>query len=326
MTLSVYFPAHRFKDVDLLRARLDRRVRLIHSLELPIPADYKVLVAGRPSREQLTASPNLQTLVIPFSGLPDTTRTLLVEFPDLTVHNIHYNDASTAETAMGLLLAAAKFIVPIDRTFRKHDWTPRYQRSPSAHLDGKTVLILGYGAVGRRVARACRGFGMRVIAVRRNLTSHGLVDIPVQVYGPSALRQLLPQANVLMLSLPLTPKTMGLLGANELALLPPRALLVNVGRAEVVDEAALFEFLRDGRLHGAGLDVWYNYPTDEASRTHTPPSKFPFHELDNVVLSPHRAAHTRESEDQRLIHLAALLNSAARGEPLPNRVDPTVGY
>jgi phosphoglycerate dehydrogenase-like enzyme len=326
MMLSVFFPAHRFKNVDLLLARLDRRIRLIHRLEIPVPADYEILVAGRPSSEQLTASPNLHTLVIPFSGLPDTTRTLLADFPHLSVHNIHYNDASTAETAMGLLLAAAKLIVPIDRTFRKHDWTPRYGRSSSAHLDKKTVLILGYGAVGQRIARACRGFGMEVIAIRRNPTSIGPGDIPVHVYGPSALGRLLPQANVLMLSLPLTPDTAGLIGAKELELLPPQALLVNVGRAEVVNEAALYEALRDKKLHGAGLDVWYNYPTDEASRNYTPPSKYPFHELDNVVLSPHRAAHTSESEVQRMIYLAALLNAAARGGPMPNRVDPKAGY
>jgi phosphoglycerate dehydrogenase-like enzyme len=72
--------------------------------------------------------------------------------------------------------------------------------------------------------------------------------------------------------------------------------------------------------------VWYNYPTDEASRNYTPPSKYPFHELDNVVLSPHRAAHTSESEVQRMIYLAALLNAAARGGPMPNRVDPKAGY
>jgi phosphoglycerate dehydrogenase-like enzyme len=95
-----------------------------------------------------------------------------------------------------------------------------------------------------------------------------------------------------------------------------------------VDEAALYHALRDGRLHAAGLDVWYHYPApgDEAARAHTPPSAYPFHELDNVVLSPHRAGGSMETDRARMDHLAALLAAAARGEPLPNRVNIQVGY
>jgi phosphoglycerate dehydrogenase-like enzyme len=117
-----------------------------------------------------------------------------------------------------------------------------------------------------------------------------------------------------------------LIGERELALLPPDAVLVNVGRGPIVDEAALYHALHEGTLHAAGLDVWYNYPADEASRSHTPPSAYPFHELDNVVMSPHRAGGSDESEMRRMTHLAALLNAAARGDEMPNRVDLQAGY
>jgi phosphoglycerate dehydrogenase-like enzyme len=103
-------------------------------------------------------------------------------------------------------------------------------------------------------------------------------------------------------------------------------VLVNVGRGPIVDEAALYAALRDGTLYAAGLDVWYNYPADEAARAHTPPSDYPFHELDNVVMSPHRAGSSVETEALRMVHLARLLNAAARGEPMPNRVDLEAGY
>jgi phosphoglycerate dehydrogenase-like enzyme len=93
-----------------------------------------------------------------------------------------------------------------------------------------------------------------------------------------------------------------------------------------VAEGALYHALSDGTLYAAGLDVWYNYPPDQAARAHTQPSAYPFHELDNVVMSPHRAGGSTETERLRMQHLAELLNAAARGESMPNRVDLEAGY
>ena len=98
------------------------------------------------------------------------------------------------------------------------------------------------------------------------------------------------------------------------------------GSGSIVDEVALYDALRDGTLHAAGLDVWYNYPADKASRAHTPPSAYPFHQLENVVMSPHRASSSTGTEELRTTHLAELLNLAAREEPMPNRVDLLAGY
>ena len=103
-------------------------------------------------------------------------------------------------------------------------------------------------------------------------------------------------------------------------------MLVNIGRGLIVDQAALYAALRDGRLHSAGLDVWYNYPEDKEARSNTSPADFPFHELDNVVMSPHRGSDTPATEAARMPHLARLLNAAARGEPIPNRLDLIAGY
>ncbi len=308
-----------------LRADLHPNVHLTVGPNIPTPADYHIFVAGRPQREHLTASSNLHTLVIPWAGLPDTTRELMLDFPHVMVHNLHYNAVPVSEMVVTLMLAAIKFIVPMDQTLRSHDWRPRYQPNPSVLLAGKTALILGYGAIGRRAARACRGLGMKILAIRRNVSASSQ-DISGQIHPPDALYRLLPQANALLICLPHTPETDGLIGENELALLPPEAVLVNVGRGPIVDEAALYTALRDGTLHAAGLDVWYNYPADEAARSHTPPSRFPFHELENVVMSPHRAGHSRQAQEQRMIHLAVLLNAAAVGEPIPNRVDVQLGY
>jgi phosphoglycerate dehydrogenase-like enzyme len=309
-----------------LRARLHPDVRLTAGLELPSPAEFRILVAGRPEREHLLASPYLEALVVPWAGIPDTTRELLREFPHIALHNLHHNALPVAEQAIALLLAAFKFVVPMDRALRANDWTPRYRPNPSLLLQGRTALVLGYGAVGREVARLCRGLGMEVVALRRSAEGEAGAPDGVRVAGVAALRELLPRAGAVLVCLPFTSETEGLVGAAELALLPPDAVLVNVGRGPVVDEEALYHALRDGRLYAAGLDVWYNYPPDQAGRSHTPPSRFPFHELDNVVMSPHRAGGSTETERLRVRHLAEMLNTAARGEPLPNRVNLQAGY
>jgi phosphoglycerate dehydrogenase-like enzyme len=294
--------------------------------ELPEPATFEVLIAGRPSRQHLQASPNLRFLVIPFAGLPEVTHQILQGFPGLAVYNLHHNAALTAEMALALLLAASKFIIPCDQALRRNDWRPRYQPPPALSLHGKTALILGFGHIGQRIGRACVALGMRVIAIRRRPEQPADLDYPVEIHSLRALLELLPQADALLIALPGTPETSGLLGAAELSLLPPGAVLVNIGRGPIVDQHALFLALKEHRLRAAGLDVWYHYPTSEAEWENTSPADEPFHELENVVLSPHRAGGSSETEALRMEHLAKLLNVMACGITPPNAVDLTAGY
>lgn len=328
MTLAVHFcqppePEH----LALLEGLLDPGTVVTTGAEIVAGAPIDILVCGRPRREQVAASSALRALIIPFAGLPEETATLLAEFPGISVHNLHHNDAATAETALGLLLAAAKAILPVDRTFRGHNWTPRYDPPPIAILAGRTALILGYGAIGRRLARALHALDVRVLATRRSAQT-AVHDGAAEVHPPGHLHHLLPQANILVITLPLTTATNGLIGAAELALLPQGAIFVNVGRGAIVDEAALYQALRSGRLMAAGIDVWWRYPSGRESRSHTPPSAYPFHELDNVVLSPHRGGMggANEIEVLRYSALATLINAAARGEAIPNRIDLSRGY
>jgi phosphoglycerate dehydrogenase-like enzyme len=151
-------------------------------------------------------------------------------------------------------------------------------------------------------------------------------DGVTEIYGPNDLNRLLPLADILMITLPGTQDTEGMLGKDELALLPKGAVLVNVGRGLIVDAGALYQSLTNGHLRGAGIDVWYNYPEDSQSRAHTPPADYPFHELENVVMSPHRGGGSEDSEQLRIIHLAELLNEAASGSLVTNKVDLMSGY
>ena len=290
------------------------------------PAEIDILISGRPTREQLAAAPGLRALIIPWAGLPEDARDLMRDFPGISVHNLHHNAAPVAELALMLLLAAAKFALRYDNALRRNDWRIRYERpAPTVLLDGKTALILGHGAIGRRVAAGCRALGMATLATRRRLAAPER-DGETEVYPAVALPDLLPRADAVIICLPHTPETDGLLGAAELARLPEGAVLVNIGRGPIVDERALYEALRDGRLRAAGLDVWYSYPPDESARAAWPPSAYPFHELDNVIMSPHRGGAADETARLRMTALAAMLNEASEGRDIPNKVDIDAGY
>jgi phosphoglycerate dehydrogenase-like enzyme len=312
---------------DRLRPLLDPAVALTSGAATG--GECEILVSGRPTPELLSESPHLRAVIVPWAGVSRKTQDLVRGYPQVTLHNLHHNAAATAEMAVALLLAAAKALVPMDRALRAGDWRPRYVPDPALELEGKTALVLGLGAIGGRVARACRGLGMTVIGVRRRGASPPGApagDPATEVHPPAALKTLLPRAQVIVICLPLTAETEGLIGDAELALLPAGGILVNIGRGPIVAEEPLYCALVSGHLHAAGLDVWYQYPEDEAARARTLPSRFPFHELDQVVLSPHRGGDNVEAERRRVESLAALLNAAARGQPLTHRVDLDAGY
>lgn len=327
MTIVAHYPEPPAEEGSLtyLRELLAPEILLTTGIDGPPPPDTAILIAGRPSAADLEASPKLRALIVPWAGVPAETLALIRATPHISVHNLHHNAVPVAELGIALLLAAAKFVVPMDRDLRTGNWTQRYRPSPTLLLRDKTALILGYGAIGREVARLCKGLGMSVLATRAhpNPEPNGAAD---EIHPAQALAQLLPRANALIICLPLTPQTQGLIGSEELNLLPSEAILVNVGRGPIVDEAALFRALSDGHLYAAGLDVWYNYPESESSRATTAPSDYPFAGLENVVFSPHRGGATRSTNRLRMECLASLLNTAARGEAIPNRVDLEAGY
>lgn len=328
MTLNVHLiDGYNPQVIDYLKAKLEPGIRLTTGTAVSITGDIHILVAGRPDREHLEVNKDLHTLIIPWTGIPPQTRQLAADFPQIAIHNLHHNATPVAEMTVTLLLAAAKKLIPFDAALRQGDWTPRYQEpAPSLTLQGKRVLILGYGEIGRRVARICDSMGMKVWAIKRKPTPENSDKYVEKVHPPEELHKLLPFAQALVITLPLTEMTEGLIGENELRLMPSDTVLVNIGRALIVHEEALYEALRNGRIGAAGLDVWYNYPTDEESRSSTLPANYPFWELENVVLSPHRAGLTEDINYLRMDHLAVLLNAAARKKQIPNRVNLQLGY
>ncbi len=128
------------------------------------------------------------------------------------------------------------------------------------------------------------------------------------------LHNLLPEADFIVVTLPLTKKTRGYLGEGEFNMMKPGVHIVNVGRGPVIEEDALYEALKTGQIGGAGIDTWWNYPSDQEARSNTAPSDHPLREFDNVVFSPHRAALVQEFEKERIKDLARVLSRLTEGK------------
>jgi phosphoglycerate dehydrogenase-like enzyme len=305
---------------------LDPSVDLTHGETVSSSGgDFRVLVSGRPPPELLEASSVLESLIIPWAGLPGTTSALMAGYPGVRVYNIHHNAGAASEMAVALMLAAAKRIVPAHNSLARDDWTVRYTPEASLLVQGSEVLVLGYGSIGRRIGEVCRCMGASVKGIRRN---PGPGDADSGVHPTGMLRELLPGTDILHVCLPLTAETRGIMGDEELSLLPGHAVIVNVARGDVICEEPLYRHLESGSIGAAGLDVWYAYPRGEEERSCTPPSAFPFSELDNVVMSPHRggAFGVGRLEELRAEHLAETINLLAGGMEPPGRVDLELGY
>jgi len=326
MALRVHFNRISFSEyTEEFKSLLDPQIKITEGSEVPEPADYEILVYPTPSKEWIEASPYLRAIVVPWAGIPERTREIMAGYPAVSIHNLHHNNFNTAELGFGLLLAAAKRIIPMDQALRKNNWTPRYEETKAILLRGKTVLILGFGEIGQALGAYCQGLDMKVVAIKKHPDDyHGELD--VDVYPDNLLHDLLPKTDVLMVALPLTGETENLIGETELNLMPKGGILVNIGRGPIVNQHALYEALTTGHLRAAGSDVWYNYPDSKESRSNTSPADVPFGELDNFVLSPHRGGMVEEVEQQRAQALAQLLNAANRGDPVPNKVDLEAGY
>jgi phosphoglycerate dehydrogenase-like enzyme len=244
-----------------------------------------VMVGWRPTPHQLETAEGLRLFVTPAAGVQSLVpvfRALVDEGRSLRLANSHANAPMVAQHAVGLLLALANGIVAHDRWMRAGQWRRGDGHLASVPLRGLMVGLLGYGAINRTVEILLAPFGCRFVKLRS---------------GHSALerRAFFDHAGAIVAALPLTDETRGLVGRTELERLGPSGLLVNVARGLIVDEDALYDALESRRIGGAALDVWYDYDPvpDEAGNRH--PYRRPFHELDNVVLSPHRAASPLDS-------------------------------
>ncbi len=252
-------------------------------------------------------APNLRWMHLPNAGVDHPV------FGQLLAKGVRLTNSSgataepIAQTAIAGMLALARGFPDWWRAQQQHEWRPHSYRPRD--LRGQTMVIVGLGAIGNEIARLARAFGLRVVGVRRS--PQRADDHADQVVPVNQLDGVLPQADWLVLACPLTDETRGLINAAALAHLRPSARILNVARGPVVEESAMVEALRSGRLAGAYLDVFEEEPLASAS---------PLWDLPNVIVTPHNSAASDGNRARVTEIFFRNLEDWLRGEPLENEV------
>jgi len=307
----------------LLEDRRDVTIRMLNrpstkDLADAIPGAHAVLVGLERVDEALLAVASELRIVSRFGVGYDT-----VDIPACTRRGVVVgvtngaNDLSVAEHTLMLLLAVARRTIDMDASVRAGKWMIREGR-PMGELAGRTILVVGYGRIGTRVARLCAAFGMNVMVCD---PAFPVPRIAADGFTPvTDIAAVLPQIDVLTLHCPLGEATRHMVNRETLGLMKPTAWLINAARGPLVDEAALIEALSSGRLEAAGLDVQLREPPDPAN---------PLLQLPNVVLSPHNAAAPLECNEKMSVRAAKNMLELFDGtldpgyvvnpEALPNR-------
>ena len=235
--------------------------------------------------------------------------------PGCVLCNAYEHEDAIAEWVLMAVLVLTRHLLRYDRGLRENDWSRGLPLE--RELRGRTIGTLGFGHIGRRVVELAGAFGMDAIAVTRSPTPERAHASGLRWLGPLAdLDRLFSEADVAVVCVPLTDETRDLVGPRQLELLGPDGYLANIARGAVVQEQPLYEALRGGRIAGAALDVWWSYP--EARGAKAPPSAYAFHELDNVVMTPHVSGRAEGTRRGRTAFVIEQLVRLAEGRPLEN--------
>lgn len=322
------------EDLAYLRARLLPEVELVFPPEYTVEAiaetaspEIGVLLGEVIARPVLERATRLRLIQIPWTGVDRLDFALLREYR-VTVCNSHSNAQAVAEYAVGLMMAVVKWIPLHDRRLRQGEWL-RPQRGvagsfhPSDLISRRTVGFLGYGRIAQQIAKLLSGFSVRCLATAASPRMEPPSPLEA-LYGPEGRESVFAAADVLFVTVPLTAETRGMIDAKLLGRMRPTSYLVSVARGEIIEEKALYEALKSEQIAGAAIDTWYDYPTADRPVV-LPSTRYPFHELENLVLSPHRAGFAR-GELPHLDDVIENLNRLARGKPVINVIDLEKGY
>ena len=237
--------------------------------------------------------------------------------PGCTFCNLYGHEQAIAEWALMCMLVLSRRLLAYDSGLRAGRWR-RYDDDVlelERLLRGRTVGLIGLGHIARETAALARALGMGTIAVTRSPSPERAAGLG-WLDGIAALPRLLDEADFAVVTVPLTDETRGLIGNVELHALGPNGYLLNPARGDVVDEEALYIALRERAIAGAAIDTWYRYP--RAAGETVEPSRFPFAELDNVVMTPHVSGRSEETRAARWAWLEGQLRRFANGEELEN--------
>lgn len=266
--------------------------------------------------EELLPAPQLKLLQVGGAG---TNGINLSAIPaGVQLCNAFGHERAVAEYATMAVLASFHKLRDLDRSFRSGSWELSPWAGGSAHeeLLAKRVGILGLGRVGIETARMLHMLGARVIGCNRSPRSSA--ELFEHIYGWHELPDFLAACDALIVACALTRETEGLIDRTRLARLSPQAYIINVARGGVIEEEALYIALRDGKLAGATLDVWYSYPTVDNGSPR--PSRYAFHELERVTMTPHASAWTSGMLERRVSQIAENVTRLIEGRELINLV------
>jgi phosphoglycerate dehydrogenase-like enzyme len=296
----------------------DLHTELVDKPEPAALADADIILTGG-WRSGFPPAPKLRLLQVPLAG---TDGIELAALPKgVTLCNAYGHEPALGEFAIMMMLAWRHRLFDIATSFRAGSWywSPSVGGPVRGEIGGQTVGIVGLGHIGREVAWRAAALGCRVLATNR--TPRERPPAIERIFSFSELDHMLGQCDIVVLSCALTPETTGLIGESRLAVMKPGAFLINLARGPVADEDALYRALRDGVIGGAALDAWWRYP--DAEEREPRPSRHPFHELTNVIMTPHCSPRTDGTIERRSRDVARNIDRFVRGEPLENIVATT---
>ena len=302
-----------------LAARLHEGITLVAvdkadraALERDLPG-AQILVTTQFDHALAPLCTSLELIICPAAGTEGIDRDVLP--PGVEVKNGIGHEIPIAEYVIGALVALYQRFHAADAALRRNVWQFGFfgSRAMVGELYGSNLGLVGFGRIGFEVARRASAFGMRRSAVTLHPdkpVEPGVVDAkPGDLARAEDVDALVSTADALVIACELSPLTHGLIDARRLRLMKPAAVIVNVARGPIVDEGALFEALQSKRLGGAAIDVWYSYP--ELGSSVQAPSRFPFGELENVLMTPHQSAWTPGTKERRLEFFARTINDHA---------------
>ena len=270
--------------------------------------------SGKLLREVFRMAPCVRWVHSRSAGLDTVLFPELVASPVPLTNGRGVFSQSLGEFVLGAILHFAKDF----RRMVRSQMAGRWEQFDVDEISRQTVGIVGYGDIGRAVATRVRAMGMQILAVKRHGPPLYNVDPLVnQIFRPEDREEMIARSDYLVVTTPLTPETRGMIGEREIAAMKPNAVLINLGRGPVVDEAALVRALTERRIKGAALDVFDVEPLPEGH---------PFYKLENVLLSPHCADHTSDWTEQAMRFFVAQFERYRKGEPLVNIVKKELGY
>jgi phosphoglycerate dehydrogenase-like enzyme len=294
----------------------DTVVSLEDRVPLERASDAEAAV-GWPNAERFGAlldlAPRLRWVHTLSAGVERLMIPQVVERDDLVVtNNSGAFDVPIGEHVLALVLAAAKRL----RTYVAQQTRREWKEHAHAEVRGATLVVLGLGSIGAEVARLGAAVGMRVIGIRRRPEIAAVPGVD-RIVGPERMPEVAAEADYLVVATPLTAATRGLVSRDVIARLRPTAWVINIARGAVIDEAALLEACRAGRIGGAALDAWWEEPL---------PADSQWWSLENVIVTPHASNSSPRLRERSLTLLLENVGRFKRGEPLLNVVDKREGY